>query len=383
MLNILNYIPETILLITTLISSLFLIKITINSKNIRVLNIVFMTGIFICAASLIQEIIIHPQDLIKNIFKFYFLLAATYYIFTYSKRFHALERLCLLSTCIGLFIIISTTDAFILFSAFALCIISTYGLALTREHHSKDTAMLTSLLLIICILHGIHPFMASMVLFLTTTFFYLRTTNKDIEAFCVTLLVPANIYILLRELMTTSTPLQIERTLMAVGIFLILVPPVLLLAESNKTKNMAKFVMFYVGTIIFLMGSGTLDIKSSAIMMTLFLVFIYSPISNPLAIIGLAMLPPTTTFIIKLPLFWAPFKSSAIAQIVIVSVATLAMSIFAAKELYRFHTSINKGKFIPFPTPFKIISIAVIIISVIYFSYINQTLESAIMALGK
>jgi hypothetical protein len=279
--------------------------------------------------------------------------------------------------------IISTTDAFILFSAFALCIISTYGLALTREHNSKDTAMLTSLLLIICILHGIHPFMASMVLFLTTTFFYLRTTNKDLEAFCVTLLVPANIYILLRELMTTSAPLQIERTLMAVGIFLILVPPVLLLAESNKTKNMAKFVMFYVGTIIFLMGSGTLDIKSSAIMMTLFLVFIYSPISNPLAIIGLAMLPPTTTFIIKLPLFWAPFKSSAIAQIVIVSVATLAMSIFAAKELYRFHTSINKGKFIPFPTPFKIISIAVIIISVIYFSYINQTLESAIMALGK
>lgn len=382
MLNILSYIPETILLITTLICSLFLIKKTTSHKSTRVLNILFTTGIIICAASLVQEVMVHPQDLIKNIFKFYFLLAATYYMFTYSKRFHAIECLCLLSTCIGLFMIISTTDSFILLSAFALCIISAYGLALTREHPSKDTAMLTSLLLIICILYGIHPFMASMVLLLATTFFYLRTTNRDIEAFCVTLLIPINVYILLRQLMTATDPLQIERSLIAVGILLMLSSPILLLAESNKTKNMAKFAIFYVGTVIFLMGSGTLDIKASAIIMTLFLVFIYSPIANPLAIIGLAMLPPATTFIIKLPLFWAPFKSAAITQIVLISVATLAMSIFAAKELYRFHTS-NKGKLIPFPVPFKIISIAVIIISVIYFSYINQTLEYAIRALGK
>ena len=84
-----------------------------------------------------------------------------------------------------------------------------------------------------------------------------------------------------------------------------LIPSILLFAESNKTKNMAKFALFYIGTIIFLMGSGTIDIKASAIVMTLLLAFIYSPTSNPLTIIGLIMLPPTTAFIIKLPLFWA------------------------------------------------------------------------------
>ena len=221
-----------------------------------------------------------------------------------------------------------------------------------------------------------------MVLLFSTIIFYLRTTNKDIEAFCVTMLIPINIYILLRELMTTRTPQPIENTLITVGILLMLVPQILLFAESNKRKTMAKFVTFYIGIIIFLMGSGTIDIKAAAIVMTLSLVLIYSPVANPLTIVGLAMLPPVMSFIVKVPLFLATFTNTDIAQIILVSATTLAMSIFAAKELYCFHTS-NKGKFTPFSMPFKIISIAVITVSVIYFSYINQTLEYAIRALGK
>jgi len=380
--NIFDYIPEVILLATTLICSLFLIKKPLNNKDIKVLNALFIIGLCLCASSIIQETITLQQILIKNIFKIYFLLAATYHLFTYSKKFHALERLCLVTTCIGLFITVSTTDSFMLLLAFSLCIVSTYGFAITRERPTKDTATLTSLLLIIGILYGLHPFMASMVLLIIIILFCLRTTNKDIEALCITLLVPAGIYLLLRELLASQDPSQIELTLITVGFILMLSPTILLFAGTNKTKNMAKFAIFYIGTILFLMGSGTPDIKAAAIVMTLSLVFIYSPIINPLTIIGLSMLPPTTAFVMKVPLFWAPFKNAELVQIILVSVTTLVMTIFAAKELYLFHTS-KKGTFIPFPIPFKFISIAVIIISVIYFSYINQTLEYAIKALGR
>jgi hypothetical protein len=187
---------------------------------------------------------------------------------------------------------------------------------------------------------------------------------------------------LLRELLGAQNQLKIESVLIVIGIILMLLPAILLVAETNKTKVMAKFATFYIGTMIFLMGSGTLDIKVAAVAMALSLAFIYSPIANPLTVIGLAMLPPTIAFIVKLPLFWAPLKNAELAQIILVSAVTLVVSIFATKELYLFHIS-KKGKVIPFPMPFKIISIAVIIISVIYFSHINQTLEYAAKTLGK
>ena len=204
MLNMLDYIPETILLITSLLCSLFLTKKDISHKSVRTMNVIFIVGIIACAGSIIEGSIAHQQLLIRDIFKFYFLLTATYYLFTYSKRFHALERLCILTACIGLFIIVSTTDTFILLLAFVLCISSVYGIALTRERPSKDTVTLASLLLIISILYGLNPFISSMVLLISTVLFYLRTTNKDLEAFCVTFLIPINIYILLRLLLTTQ-----------------------------------------------------------------------------------------------------------------------------------------------------------------------------------
>jgi hypothetical protein len=382
MLNIQNYMPEIVLLITILTCSFFLTKRALNNRTIRTLNILFVIGVIACASAIILEATMQQQLLIKNIFKFYFLFATTYYVFTYSTKFHALERLCLLTTCLSLFTIVSTTDIFVLLSAFALCIASTYGFALTRERPSKDTATTTSLLLVIAILYGQHPFMVGMVLLSSTIVLYLRTTSKDLEAFFITMLVPANIYILLRELLIAQNAVKIENSLIAVGIILMLAPTILLFSEANRTKTMAKFATFYIGTIIFLMGSGTIDIKTTSIMMLLSLVFIYSPTANPLTIIGLAMLPPATAFITRLPLFLAPFKSIEIAQIIAVSVASLAMSIFAAKELYSFHTTKEKS-FIPFPIPFKIISIAVVIISVIYFNYINQTLGYAVRALGR
>ena len=382
MLDILNYIPEIILLVTLLTCSLFLIKKPISKKNSRFLDASAIIGLAACASYIILSMIEDQQSLIRDLFKLYFLLAATYHMFTYSKRFHALERVCLLSTCLGLFMIVSTTDTLMLLSSFALCIVSVYGFSLTRERPSKDTAMLVSILFLISIIYGQNHFMAAMILLLSTLFFALRTTNKDLESFCVTLLVPINIYILLRELLASQNPIKIESTLITIGFILMLLPVVLLFSGSNKTKNMVKFAVFYIGAILFLLGSGTLDIKASAIMMTLLLTFTYSPVANPLTIIGMVLLPPATAFVGKFPLFWAPFKNEEPVQIILLSAITLAMSIFGARELYNFHTS-NKGKLVPFSTPFKIISIAVIIVSVIYFSYINQTLEYAIRALSK
>jgi uncharacterized membrane protein len=213
-------------------------------------------------------------------------------------------------------------------------------------------------------------------------FFCLRTTNRELEAVSVTFLIPVVVYMLLRELSTTDHSLLVSNSLTTIGIVSMVISSILLIANSNRSKNMAKFAMFYLGTIIFMMGCGTFDIKAAAIMMTLLLAFIYSPVRNPLTILTLAMLPPITAFVTKIPLFWAPFKTGMVAQILIVCVTSLVMAVFSGIELYRTHVS-KENKAMAFPIALKIISITVIIISIVYFDRINLTLEYAIKALGR
>jgi len=187
---------------------------------------------------------------------------------------------------------------------------------------------------------------------------------------------------LLRELFAPDRSFLISNSLTTIGIASMVISSLLLIANRDRSKNMAKFALFYLGTIIFMMGCGTFDIKAAAIMMTLLFAFIYSPVSNPLTILTLAMLPPATAFVAKLPLFWAPFKTGMIAQILLVCSTSLIMAVFSGIELYRTHVS-KENKVMSFPIALKIISIAVIIMSVVYFDRIDLTLEYAIKALGR
>lgn len=272
MIDITNYMPEAVLLSLILVSALFLIKHTWTKKSIRLMNIFFVLGAVACAYFVVSEIVLEKQDVLKNIFKLYFLSAAIYYIYIYSRRFHALERLCIASLCMGSFLAVSNTDIFIMLVSFSLCMISVYGLAVTRERPSKDAVTFTSFLFITAALYGLHPFFATTIMLISVMFLCLRTTNKDLEAVSVTFLLPALIYLLLRELLTIDRSMLISNSLTTIGIVSMIISSILLIANSNRSKNMAKFAVFYLGSIIFMMGCGTFDIKAAVIMMTLLLI---------------------------------------------------------------------------------------------------------------
>jgi hypothetical protein len=120
MIDITNYIPEVVLLSMILVNALFLIKHTWTKKSVRLMNIIFILSAVICAYFIVSEIVLGKMDVLKNIFKLYFLSAAIYYIHIYSRRFHALERLCVASLCMGAFLVVSNIDVFIMFAALSL-----------------------------------------------------------------------------------------------------------------------------------------------------------------------------------------------------------------------------------------------------------------------
>ncbi len=382
MINIASYVPETILLLLIVINSMFLTRSSISRRNVTLMNIIFILGLVVCSYFIVREIVVDQKDILKNIFKLYVLTAAIYFTQTYSRRFKILERLCILSLCIGSFLVLSSTDIFTIFTAVSLCILSVYGIAVTREHPSRDAITLISFLLITAILYGAYPFLSTVILLITALLFCLRTTNSDLEALTITVLTPVIIYMLLRELLTIDRSMLIASSLTTIGVASMTTAAILLMAHNNSKKNMAKFAIFYIGVIVFMVGCGTLDIKASALTMMILLTFVYSPIRNPMTILTLAILPPTAAFIAKIPLFWAPFKTGMVFQMLLVITTSLLMAIFSGIELYRVHIS-KENNNMSLPIALKVLSITAIILSVIYFDWINITLEQAIKAIGR
>ena len=379
---LMNYIPETLLLLTIVISSLLMIKQDWMKKHTTIANIIFVLGMVICGSFLIGNIAQQESELLKNIFKLYFVISSIFYILIYSRRFHIIERIATATICLGLFLIVSSTDPLMTFTSFALVLASLYSLALTRERPSKDAVTFLSILLIVSLLYAHAPFFASIIMLIATVFFCLKTTNKDLEAVIVTLVLPAILYMLIRELMLTKdSAFFIENSLTSIGLALMTIPALLMIANVNKNKNMVKLAIFYLGTILFMIGTGSIDIKATAVIMILLYSFIYSPERNPITILALSLLPPMTTFIAKIPMFWAPLKTTYLAQIILIAAVSLVITLCSALELYRYYTSGNAKK--EKPVTIKIISVAAIIVSVIYFDHIKITLEYALKTLGK
>ncbi|MFH1223938.1 MAG: hypothetical protein V1647_06325 [Pseudomonadota bacterium] len=353
--------PELILIAAAVISSLFFMKRNITKMDINILNVIFAAGVAACVYFFIKR----PS--VGSVFKIYFLCASVLFLLRHSTRFHVLERVSLLTLLIGIFNLITGSSDIAVFMSLAVILVSVYAFIITRQRPNKNAVTAISILLLFILLYKLSPVVVTVLFLITALCYPFKTTDKSLESFITTIVTPITLFLCLKHLNTSVDKELLIISLRVIGCAAMIAAPVLLFSKLASEKRMAKYGLFYLGNIIFLLSMSSVNVYTLSMIYLFMLALIYDAEVSSFSIFNMSMLPPSPAFIIKLyflsELVW---KSGAGYQIA-VTLSSLAVMLHACTDLYK--TGVRR------PLILKIVPIAAIIVALIYLGELRVFMD--------
>lgn len=350
--------------LTLIATSAFLIKRVVTERDVIILNVLITLGLVTSAFFVLMQ-----KD-IDAVFKVSFLYAGLFFIYNYSERFHVIERISILTALIGIFTMMSSSsDTVTVISSF-LILVSVYGFIITRERPNKSAVTAVSTILIILLMYKLAPAIVIIFLLLVTLAFPFKTKNASLEALITTLVTPVLIFLSLKYLSQATNVHFLTGSLRIIGISLMAAAPILLFSNSYVEKRMAKYGVFYLGNIIFLLSMHSKQAYILAVIYTLIIAIIYDPKRSTFSIFNLAMLPPSPAFIVKLSFLSELTNNFHPAYQIVIILSSIAVMFHASVDIYKIG--------IKRPLILKIVSIAAIIVVLIYLKQLETVLAKVI-----
>ncbi|MBN1114341.1 MAG: hypothetical protein JXA66_03290 [Oligoflexia bacterium] len=385
------FMPEFSIVLTIIILCFFLIegnKSRNNSRNI--LDTVFVTGLSISAFWLLLQFFSEPvanyklliyRDRFSTIYKLYFIFAALYFMFNYSIRYHIMERLSVLSFVLAVSFLFTSMSRLLTFVSFSLLIVSSYGFILTRFRPKKDLVLLASSMLMLVLVYQSSTAIPLLLMLIVPVILIHFSADKSIEGFLVYFIIPAVTYLIIRYSDAADVNPLFFRSLRIIGLSLLTASAILLFSSVRDWKRNAKYGLFYIAHIIFMLGINTIETKILAIIMIFLLPVIYTHEFNFFTVLNLSMLPPSPMFLIKVSLLTIIFSTGNMAEKIILPLSGFFFAVYAALDVSS--TDIRKKiSIIPGRIFFKYLSVIVVFFCLVYFEMVKNMLKTTILALA-
>lgn len=318
---------------------------------------------------------------IQILFKIYILIAVCFFFFTYRQRYKKMETITIVSFLTGAFFLLSYKSDLVTFSANTLMLVSLFGFSLTRLRPNKHTIAAIAVSAFLILLYRTSPDIVSIMLLLICIFFCISANERAIEAFIIMLVIPIIAYMCINYSLYNSSNLLFPKLNRLCGLGIISMSSFFILFGKLKEKRMIFYALFYIGNFIFALGLQTQEATTLAIMMLFLLPLIYSPKLSFNSIFNLAMLPVSPAFIIKLILIMMVLKAGMKIEAGIIIIGSLIIMIFSVSDLYNSIKIKTKGKR-AIPLVLQTVSIALLILSVIYLDTFRNVVKITIKAVN-
>ncbi|MEI6079069.1 MAG: hypothetical protein WCQ53_00325 [bacterium] len=348
------------------------------SKHRHMLVDVLMAAVCLLSAYLT---IINNALNIQTLFKIYLLAALVFFISVHSQRYQKLEILNLVSFIIGAFFLLSFRSELIVFCSMTLMVASILGFTLTRIRPNKHTITAIGLLLVLILLHKVSPNVSTVMLLLISFLFCFISDNRSIESFIILFIFPILLYLSIDHLSVNGTKLFFPLLVRITGLTFIVISTLTIMSKRFKDKRMIAYATFYAGHFIFLAGIKTPEAMTLAVLFAFIMPFIYTSEPDLLSVFNLAMLPLSPAFILKIALIMMIMKIGMPVESAIVVICSLIVMILSISDLSNImlKTVVRKTKF---PAFLKGVSLAVLLLSIIYLDTVKNVVKITIKAIN-